>query len=353
MNTIPALEAFRATAICRGLDEPSATQLLAIADPVAFDAGSRLVRQGEESRGAYILRTGRVEARVSLPAGGEKTVAEIRAGSMFGEMALLECGHCSASVVATDAVEGWFIERESFRALTAGRNPAALAIQRTITMGLAERLGALNAELRKQPAPEDRPVTSPLPAGDPLAAVARIPVSPHAGDSAKGMPFDHRQFLPVLPFFDGFSADEIVVATADAKRLDIARGQWIFVTGQAANACYLVVRGAVEVNARIDGRERRMALLGPGTLVGYMSVLADRPHGANARARENVTLLEFAAPDFIAFYNGASGAAVKMQHAIHRNLLQSLARSNSQMSRLVTQARLSEALTARVAQAAL
>ena len=50
----------------------------------------------------------------------------------------------------------------------------------------------------------------------------------------------------------------------------------------------------------------------------------------------------------MAIYNGLSGAEVKMQHAIHRNLLQSLARSNSQLSRLVSQARLSEALKNRL-----
>jgi CRP-like cAMP-binding protein len=125
------------------------------------------------------------------------------------------------------------------------------------------------------------------------------------------------------------------------------------VAGQPADACFLVVRGAVEANARIDGRERRMALLGPGSLVGFLSVLRGTPHGANARARENATLLEFPAAQFMALYNGTSGADVKTQHAIHRNLLQSLARSNSQLSRLVTQARLSEALKAHALQTAL
>jgi len=334
MNANNPLEAFRATAICRGLDDAAAAQLLALAEPVSFTSGSRLVRQGEESRGAYVLRQGKVEARVSLPGGGEKTVAELSAGSMFGEMALLEHGHCSASVVATAHVDGWFIEREPFRALTAGRNPAALAIQRTITFGLVARLDSLNAELLKQPAPEDRPAADRPPDGDPLRKVPRL---------RRGA-FDHRQFLPILPFFSGFTPDEIDAATASARVLEVARGQWLFVAGQPASACYLVIRGAVEANAHIDGRERRLALLGPGLLVGYLSVLRDTPHGANARARENSTLLEFPAAQFMALYNGTSGAEVKTQHSINRNLLQSLARSNSQLSRLVTQARLSEAL---------
>ena len=343
MNANNVLDAFRATAICRGLDEVAAAQLLALAEPVSFTAGSRLVRQGEESRGAYVLRQGTVEARVTLPGGGEKTVAELGAGSMFGEMALLEHGQCSASIVATAGVDGWFIEREPFRALAAGRNPSALAIQRTIITGLVERLGALNAELRKHPAPEDRPAEDLPPAGDPLGHVPRLRCDT----------FGLRAFLPILPFFAGFSLDEIDAVTASAKVLEVARGQWVFVAGQPANACYLVVRGAVEANARIDGRERRMALLGPGSLVGYLSVLCGTPHGANARAREHATLMEFPAAQFMALYHGASGADVKTQHAIRRNLLQSLARSNSQLSRLVTQARLNEALKLQALQTAM
>ena len=343
MNPGNSLDDFRATAICRGLDEVAAAQLLAMAEPVSFLAGSRLVQQGEAARGAYVLRQGKVEARVSLSGGGEKTVAVLGAGSMFGEMALLEHGACTASVVAIENVDGWFIEHEPFRALTAGRNPAALAIQRTITAGLIARLGALNAELRKQPSPEDRPAAALPPANKPLANV------PRRGRTT----FDHRRFLPGLPFFAGFSADEIDVAVANIGVCDIARGQWLFVAGQPADACFLVVRGAIEVSARIEAQERRMALLGPGMLVGYMSVLGGTPHGASARARENATLLEFPADDFMSLYHANSGAAVKVQRGIHRNLLQSLARSNSQMSRLVTQAKLNAALQARLIQAAI
>ncbi|MBL8524800.1 MAG: cyclic nucleotide-binding domain-containing protein [Betaproteobacteria bacterium] len=340
MTAFNPFDAFRATAICRDLDEAAAAQIFALAEPVSFLAGSRLVRQGETSRGAYLIRSGTIEVRVSLPGGGDKTVATLGDGSMFGEMALLEHGLCSASVVAVSNVDGWFIEHEPFRALTAGRNAAALAIQRTITQGLVERLGALNAELRKHPAPEDRPVAKAKStvATDPLAG---LPRTRHAA-------FAYRSFLPILPFFSGFSVDEIDAVTANARVLDIPRGHDVFQSAQAASACYLVVRGAVEACAEVDGRERRMALLGPGSLVGYLSVLRGMPHSADARAREQSLLLEFAADDFMAIYNGLSGAEVKMQHAIHRNLLQSLARSNSHLSRLVSQARLSESLKNRL-----
>ena len=331
------LDAFCATGICCGLDKSEAAQLLAMAQPVSFVAGSRMVRHGEPSRGAYVIRTGRIEARVTLPGGGEKTVVELADGSMFGEMSLLDNGTSVASVFAVSDVDGWFIERNLFRALIAGRNPAALAIQRTITSGLVARLATLNGDLQKHVAPEDKKITEPAPASDPLVTIER--------HSSSG--FNHRGFLSILPFFAHFTEDEIDSVTAAAKILTVPRGQWLLAAGQPANACYLVVRGAVEANIYFQGCVRRLAVLGPGSLVGYMGIIGGSPHNTNARAREETLLLEFPAVALMQFYKGTSGAEVKTQHAIQRNLLQSLARSYSQMSRLVTQARLSEALQAR------
>jgi len=42
-------------------------------------------------------------------------------------------------------------------------------------------------------------------------------------------------------------------------------------------------------------------------------------------------------------YEGASGTSVSLQHAVHRSLLQALARTNAQLTRLISHARLNAA----------
>ncbi len=332
MSLATDLTSFRANALCANLSEADAASLHALALPVSFIAGARIVRQGEPSRGAWVLRTGAVEARVALSAGGDQVVARIEAGQYFGETALLDQGQCNASVVAVQNVDGWFLERESFRALAVSRHPGALSLQRTLTRTLADRLSRLNSALLSQPAPEDRPQRA-----RPAQGLQRI-------DSPG---FHVAAFLSLLPFFQGFQPDEMDAVVAGLAVMTCPRGQALFVPGDSSDACYLLVRGAVEVLAARSGQERRMALLGPGALAGYLSVLSGSPHGATAVARENSLLIELPAVRFHALFNGDSGPAVKVQHAIQRNLLQSLGRSNSQMSRLVTQARLDDALRAR------
>jgi CRP-like cAMP-binding protein len=315
------------------LQQPALAPLLAVAREVSFSKGARLVRQGEPARGAFLIRAGEAEAQVSLPGGGMLSVASFSAGAMFGEMALIERGVCSATVVAKTNVDGWFVGRDDFRALVASREARGLEVQRAITRTLADRLRALNAKVREHPAQEDRPVREPPPAGDPMAKVKR----------SNRASFDWIAFLPILPFFEGFDDEEVDELVAAAKVLELARGAWLFAQGQPAPTCFLVLRGAVEVFTQANGRERRVAIAGPGELVGYMATLDGAPHGGNARVRESAALLEFPREALLEIYNGASAVSVSLQHAILRSLLKSLARTNTLLTRLISHDRLARA----------
>lgn len=299
-------------------------RLAAIARTLSFAKGARLVRQGEAARGAFVLRSGAAEAQVALPGGGTLTVAQFGAGDMFGEMALIERGVCSASVVAREAVEAWFVERDDFRAMVASREPGALEIQRKVTEVLAAKLRALNAKVRAHPAAEDRPA-----AEIPKLELQRTTPS-----------FDWRAFLPILPFFEGFDAFEIDELAGRARAIELARGTWLFAPGESAHACFVVVRGAIEILSFVQNRQRRVALAGPGEIVGYLAVLEASPHAAAARVRETACLLELAAQEFLEIYRGDSGTSVSLQHAIHKSLLRALARTNTQLTRLISHAHL-------------
>ena len=295
--------------------------------------GAQLVRQGEASRGCYLIRAGSVEARVALPGGGSLTVAQFSDGEMFGEMALIERGVISATVVAQSNVDAWFVGRDDFRVLVASREIGALEIQRGITRSLADKLRVLNDRIKIYPAVEDHPASEPSPVADPLAGVPR---SHHAS-------FDWRAFLPILPFFEGFDEDEIDEVASLGKVLELPRGAWVFAAGVPAQACYLVVRGALELFTRNGEKERRVAIAGPGELVGFMAVINAAPRANNARVREACCLLEISHTAFLEIYNGASGATASAHHAIHRSLMRSISRTNTQLTRLISHARLTGA----------
>ena len=314
------------------LDKEARELLLAVARPVTHAKSERLVRHGEASRGAYIVREGTAEATVTLPGGEKLSVAKFGAGAVFGEMALIERGTCTATVTATEKVAGWFIEREDFRALVAQRVPAALRVQHALTLVLSDKLRQLNARVLEVPAAEDR-LARKANGADPLASAKRT----------KQASFDYKSFLPLLPIFEGFDSAEIDQILRVAALLELERGHGVFGAGQSSTACFIVVRGAVEILARHEKRERRMAVLGPGQLLGYMSALEKSAHGSDAVVREQALLLEIPARDFEALYFSASAVAVKLHRAIQKSLLSSMAQTNRHLTRLISQARLSDA----------
>ena len=228
------------------LDDAARNLLLQVARPVSFRRGACLVRAGEASRGAYVLRAGEAEASVLLPGGERLSVARLGPGSLLGEMALFERGTATATVAAANNVDGWFVERDDFRALVAQRDPAALTLQHTLTLILSAKLRALNARVLEVPSPEDRPAAK-APETDPLAGAKRL----------KKASFDLKPILPLLPLFEDFEESEIAELLDVSKLLELERGRAIFHPGQKTESVHLVLRGAVEIIAGHARRERR------------------------------------------------------------------------------------------------
>jgi len=310
------------------LDPQARELLLSVSQPVSFLKGAVLVRQSEAARGAFVLRAGEVEATVTLPGGERLTVARLGPGGIFGEMALVERGTVTATVAAVAPVDGWFIGHEEFRALAAQRSAGAIAIQHAVTEVISAKLRALNARVLECPAPEDPPLRA-WPAGEALAGIARR----RGADSLAA-------FLPRLAVFERFSADEIDEVVAHARVLELPRGHAVFVPGERARAAFIVARGAVEVSARCGEREKRLAVLGPGQLLGQMSALEDSAHTAFAVAREAATLLELPCAAFRALYFATTPAGARLRHAVQQSLLAAIGRTNHVLSRLISAAKL-------------
>jgi CRP-like cAMP-binding protein len=315
------------------LDSEARDLLMAVARPITHAQGERLIRYGDPSRGAYLLKDGSCEATVLLPGGEKLTVAKLEAGGVFGEMALVERGTCTATVTATTRLSGWFIERDDFRSLVAQRVPAALRVQHALTLALSDKLRQLNARVLEVPAAEDQPKSGSAPESDPLAKVKRL----------QQASFDVRPYLPHLPIFEGFDAGEIAEILAAGSLLELPRGHAVFFHGHASSAVYIVVRGAVEIRARHASRERRMAVLGPGQILGYMSALEKGVHGSDAVVCEDAVLLEIPGKDFEKIYFGSGPAATKLRRAIQGTLLVSLGQTNRHLIRLISLARLRSA----------
>ena len=77
-------------------------------------AGEVIVPQGRDGYGFFIVASGRAEAIREKADGTTAVVNTFDAGDFFGELALLDNGPRTASVVATEPTECLILPRENF-----------------------------------------------------------------------------------------------------------------------------------------------------------------------------------------------------------------------------------------------
>jgi CRP-like cAMP-binding protein len=106
--------------------------IAAIGEPVAFDADTAIVEEGDRGDAMYVVVDG--EARVDV--GGRYHV--LRPGEFFGEMALIAPGKRLATVRAVTPVEALRIPADAFQAFVLEHPNVALSMMRTLVVRLRE-----------------------------------------------------------------------------------------------------------------------------------------------------------------------------------------------------------------------
>ncbi len=81
-------------------------------DEVTLGTGTALTRQGDIGREAFVLLNGTAEVRRD-----DEVIAALEPGAVIGELALLDGGPRTATVVATSEVEVLVLSRPAFNAV--------------------------------------------------------------------------------------------------------------------------------------------------------------------------------------------------------------------------------------------
>jgi CRP-like cAMP-binding protein len=275
----------------------------------AFEAGQALFVQGAAADGVHLIRRGKVGIFVRLPGGESAEIAQLGRGEILGEL-MLGGSPRSATALALEQVETGFVRRDEFIALYESFHPASFALLHWLARSLALRVTSTSAALSPGPRLEQ-------------ALEALGPVSLRQGAS-----FDPRPFLPKLPFFQGFLERDIADVVALGTLHQARRGWVLFREGDPGDAAYIVLRGAVEVLSGSGDTLCRIALRGPGTVVGEMAVLLQAPRNATCRVREDATLLRLSHEAIGALLDSKRKVSFKFLRAVVANLTASVERTN-------------------------
>ena len=94
------------------------SRIAGLAQPREVSSGTELFTEGEPGDEFYVIVGGSAEART-----GDDKLADLTAGSFFGEMALIDGGERTATVVATSPMNLLVLSRNDFNTMLSSAMP--------------------------------------------------------------------------------------------------------------------------------------------------------------------------------------------------------------------------------------
>lgn len=215
-----------------------------VGSPAVLETGSVLCREGDASDEAFVVVSGRLDARVQ-GFGGDMLVSSHGPGSLVGEVTTLVGGRRTATLIASEPTTIHTVDRESLRDVFA-RLPAGAEVVRATARDRTDRTRAAALLSRE------------------LEAV------------------------------DGAAVAEIA---ARVTWTNLAAGDELFHRDDVADAAYLVTSGRLGVRD-LDGPVERGIEVGRGGIVGEFGLLEDRRRSATVFALRDTSLARLDAEDF-------------------------------------------------------
>ena len=150
------------------------------------------------------------------------------------------------------------------------------------------------------------------------------------------MAINHTAALKAMALCSALSAAEIDAVAAIASSRNVAAGTELFREGDAGDGLYLVVSGDINVVKRGQEGEHLLAKLGPGAVLGEMSLVTSDARSASGRALTDAVVIHLPAREFRALLASGSTAALRIAAAIAEVLARRLATMNGLVLGLAT-----------------
>ena len=152
------------------------------------------------------------------------------------------------------------------------------------------------------------------------------------------MPNEHVSALKNMALCHALSEAELDVIAAIVETRAIAAGSELFREGEPGNGLYLVVSGEINVIKLGAGGEIVLAKMGPGAVLGEMSLITADARSATGRATTDSVVLHLPSPGFRKLIDSGSIAALKISRSIAEVLARRLAAMNNLVLGMSSQA---------------
>ncbi len=115
-----------------------------------YARGQEIFKEGDATKGIYLLKNGKVEISKKTPDGWKQTLAVLAENHIFGELAVIEENKVhGATATALEATEVYRFRTEDFKALEKSETMMMYKIMKTIARIASKNVHSMNEKLMK------------------------------------------------------------------------------------------------------------------------------------------------------------------------------------------------------------
>ena len=129
-----------------------------------------------------------------------------------------------------------------------------------------------------------------------------------------------RDILRRNTFFSGLSDEQLDRLLESGARLSLETSETLMVEGSQPEAFYVVLEGEVEILKRSGNRDVVIAVNGPCSILGEISLIEDAPRTASVRAAKPCKFLKISRETFYDLIYGNPTAAVALLRTVMKRL---------------------------------
>ena len=135
-------------AIFKDLDDGELERVAEVCREMSFEGGDYVFKEGESGNRLYLILLGEVRISRTIPGSGEEALAILKAGSLFGEMAVFDRSERSTDAISHGGCKCLTISRSDFELLLDFNREIAYKVLWSCVRLLSGRLRSTNDSLR-------------------------------------------------------------------------------------------------------------------------------------------------------------------------------------------------------------
>jgi CRP-like cAMP-binding protein len=150
------IDELRRSKVLRDLNDRELAEVAKLGTLWKRPAGVRVITEGSEAAGVYLLQEGRVEVRMTSRDGHEVAIDELGPGDLFGWSSVLGRPTFHGAIWTLEDCTLIVMDGKKLRALFEANNHIGYRVFREIADVVARRLETLRSRLADQPFSEER-----------------------------------------------------------------------------------------------------------------------------------------------------------------------------------------------------